>query len=276
MQAVINPVDLEKPTTEEEWKRFIGQSVQVRTNAGPHPWVMGCKLIDVYDGKALVERPKGGSEHVALAHVKLSLKGIHETNERQGRTPEAPRATAEPEMPDDDKIVVYLPGTGGFLGGTNGKRTAYAGLREASRHKDRTQAYDAKGAFKQYHGVDTHRGLYLTVSEARTMLAEGKIKEEPIPQSAPRPVKDTEPEQLTIPGAPMPVAAPTAAPRATKSLSELLAHADAVAKASEALRAAQKAEEDARTMVAEAQAMAETEGKKRQAAELELQRLFAS
>jgi hypothetical protein len=291
--SAIDPSNFTQPEPYvQDWRPFIGLPVRCELDSGQ--WCNNCKLVDVYGEKGVVQQSTGSSI-VDLRRMKVDLSALKTLQDRYGIKPKtAAASTADTEAPavsEDDKWVIYIPETGGFLGGK--VRNLYCPLESATRLGNRDSAHATRANYNGVDGLKDRKVMYMTVREAREMVSDRRVLEDRSELPKAKVADEAEPEELVLPvaaevpatwtpppppPAPVVVKAPPLKPMskeespmpAAKTVDEHLALAKAVTEASMVLAKAAQKEREATEMVREAQRECDEARAERMAAEQRL------
>lgn len=185
-----------QPTTFQEWRSWKEKrpKLMIRNHdAGGTNWLPGYELFDVYGGDLLtVLCPKSRQPiTVKLTEAKIWKKDLW----KQDQLREATRLKNEKKtdtrvelaptnLKDPTRIVIYVPSTGGFVGGSNGratKRIITATLDDADSYQDHKGAFGTRARMASaFHGVKVE---YMTRAAAAEMVVK-RFEEQEATQSA--------------------------------------------------------------------------------------------
>lgn len=192
-----------QPTTFQEWRSWKDKrpKLMVRNHdAGGTNWLPGYELHDVYGGDLLtVLCPKSRQPiTVKMTEAKIWKKDLW----KQDQLREATRLKNEKKtdtrvelaptnLKDPTRIVIYVPKTGGFVGGANGrhtKRIITASLDDADSYADHKGAYGTRARMAQaFHGVEVK---YMTRADAAEMVVKRFEEQEATQQALDNLAKD--------------------------------------------------------------------------------------
>ncbi len=199
-----------QPDTIAEWRAWVPRrpKLMVRNRSGKSgtTWIPGYELNDAYGKDQItVLCPSGRMPiTVPMEDVKLWKKDLwkqeqlRESHDEKAK-PTDTRVELAPVNPGD-RIVIYVPKTGLFVGGggkgTNGKnRTITASLAEADAYASHSGAYGTRARLATaFHGVEVK---YMTYADAEKLVRERAAEQEISQQALDALYKDHELERET-------------------------------------------------------------------------------